>query len=53
MRPKTRADPYSTGPYGLDNLTERDRLLLLEQVKDPDTIRILKSPSYRGIIAMS
>ena len=43
MTPKTRADPYSTGPYGLDNLTERNRLLLLEQVKDPDTIRILKS----------
>ncbi|MGH3831357.1 MAG: methyltransferase [Pseudonocardiaceae bacterium] len=27
----------------MDNLTERDRVLLLEQVKDPDTIRILES----------
>lgn len=41
--PKTRTDPYSIGPFSMDELTERDRLLLLEQVKDPDTIRILKS----------
>jgi SAM-dependent methyltransferase len=43
MKPKTRTDPYSTGPFSMDELTERDRLLLLEQVKDPDTIRILES----------
>lgn len=41
--PKNRTDPYSTGPYSMDQLTERDRLLLLEQVKDPETIRILES----------
>lgn len=43
MRHCTRTDPYSTGPFSMDKLTERDRLLLLEQVKDPDTIRILES----------
>lgn len=43
MTPKARTDPYSTGPFSMDELTERDRLLLLEQVKDPDTIRILES----------
>lgn len=43
MKPKTRTDPYSTGPFSMDELTERDRLLLLEQVKDSDTIRILES----------
>ncbi|HEY3894882.1 MAG TPA: methyltransferase domain-containing protein [Pseudonocardiaceae bacterium] len=37
------ADAYSTGPFGLDEPTERDRLQLLEEVKDPDTIRILGS----------
>lgn len=43
MTPNTRTDPYSTGPFSMDELTERDRLLLLEQIKDPDTIRILES----------
>jgi SAM-dependent methyltransferase len=43
MTPKTRTDSYSTGPFSMDKLTERDRLLLLEQVKDPDTVRILES----------
>lgn len=43
MAPKSRTDPYSTGPFSMDELTERDRLVLLEQVKDPDTVRILES----------
>lgn len=36
-------DAYSTGPFSMDELTERDRLQLLERSKDPDTIRILDS----------
>lgn len=43
MTPRTRTDPYSTGPFSMDELTEQDRLSLLEQIKDPDTIRILES----------
>lgn len=43
MASETRTDPYSTGPFGMDNVTERDRLLSLQQLKDPDTIRILES----------
>lgn len=43
MTPKIRTDPYSTGPFGMEELTERDRLLLLEQVNDPDMIKILES----------
>ncbi|HET9256951.1 MAG TPA: methyltransferase domain-containing protein [Pseudonocardiaceae bacterium] len=38
-----RTDPYSTGPFSMDEPTERDRLLSLERAKDPDTIRILES----------
>lgn len=34
---------YSAGPFTMDELTERDRLLLLEKFKDADTVKILGS----------
>ncbi|MGH3671987.1 MAG: class I SAM-dependent methyltransferase [Pseudonocardiaceae bacterium] len=48
MTPKARTDPYGIGPFSMDKLTERDRLLLLEQVKNPDTIRVLESLPSNG-----
>ncbi|AWN30115.1 MULTISPECIES: class I SAM-dependent methyltransferase [Streptomyces] len=43
MNAQLRTDAYSTGPFSMDELTERDRLLLLEQTKDPATIHALES----------
>jgi SAM-dependent methyltransferase len=43
MDAKAKTDPYSTGPFNMDEPTEGDRLSLLEQTRDPDTIRGLDS----------